>query len=345
MRRANGTGSITFLSGNRRKPWAVRKSYKTGDYTFTTKYLAYFKTASEAQKWLERYNAAGTDYSGAVPTVGEIYQTLWESKYEDQSLSVRLARSASWERLSHLAKKPIDSIRFLDWQKIIDSDKAKGLSTSAALQDKTLMHEITEWALKRELVEKDYVPLIEMYRSAPKQKKAALSDEQIERISELAEAGFAGADMVLFMLYSGVRKTELFELRAENYDEAGKYIRGGIKTAAGKNRIIPIHSKLLPIVEARLKAGTDYLFTWNGKKLYNSVFDNVFASVMQKAGCDPEASPHWTRHTFATRAAEHNMDRLALKLIIGHSTSKDVTDHYASHFGIEKLHQELEKLP
>ena len=345
MRRANGTGSITFLTGNRRKPWAVRKAYKTGDYCYTSKYLAYFKTASEAQKWLEKYNASGADYAGAVPTVGEIYQTLLDTKYEDMTPSSRKARTNSWPRLQHLAKKPIDTIRYLDWQKIIDSDKARGLSTAAAAQDKTLMNEISEWALKRDLVDKNYVPLVEMYRSAPKQKKGALSDEQIERIAELASEGYAGADMVLFMLYSGVRKTELFELRAENYDAKGKFIRGGIKTEAGRDRIIPIHSRLMPIVESRLQEGRNYLFTWKGEKLTATTFTGIFTAVMKQADCDSQASPHWTRHTFATRAAEHDMDRLALKLIIGHSTTADVTDHYSSHVGIEKLHAELEKIP
>ena len=44
-----------------------------------------------------------------------------------------------------------------------------------------------------------------------------------------------------------------------------RYMRGGIKTAAGKNRVIPITEKIVPFVEGFYNPANEYLLTINGK--------------------------------------------------------------------------------
>ena len=53
-------------------------------------------------------------------------------------------------------------------------------------------------------------------------------------------------------------------------------------------------------------------------------------------------TPHDTRHTFATAADRCNMNRVALKRIMGHSL-KDVTEHY-THKNIDELLTEINKI-
>ena len=60
------------------------------------------------------------------------------------------------------------------------------------------------------------------------------------------------------MCYSGFRITEYKTLEV-NLKE--KYFLGGIKTDAGKDRIVPIHSAILPLVVQRIKKNKKLLLT------------------------------------------------------------------------------------
>ena len=56
--------------------------------------------------------------------------------------------------------------------------------------------------------------------------------------------------MILIMCYSGFRISAYRDLEV-NLEK--KYFKGGVKTAAGKGRIVPIHSSILPFVKERIK--------------------------------------------------------------------------------------------
>ena len=77
-------------------------------------------------------------------------------------------------------------------------------------------------------------------------------------------------DMILYNCYSGWRPTEIISLKVANVDWENKYIRGGIKTNAGKNRIVPIHHSVEQIVkkyyDEALNIGSEYLFNDTSKK-------------------------------------------------------------------------------
>lgn len=81
MRRANGTGSIVRLSGNRRKPYCVKVSSKDEWGRIKQAPLSYHTKMADAQQALDEYNrnrAAGTAPRAdkLSTTLGEIYD-LW----------------------------------------------------------------------------------------------------------------------------------------------------------------------------------------------------------------------------------------------------------------------------
>lgn len=55
MRRANGTGSVTKLSGNRRRPYAVKVSFRDQYGVIRQRVLSYHAKAAEAQAALDEY--------------------------------------------------------------------------------------------------------------------------------------------------------------------------------------------------------------------------------------------------------------------------------------------------
>ena len=71
-------------------------------------------------------------------------------------------------------------------------------------------------------------------------------------------------DETMFMLYTGCRVSEMLTIRSENIDLEKRTMILGVKTEAGKNRIIPIHRKLEQIITAHI--GGTYLFDYERSK-------------------------------------------------------------------------------
>ena len=70
------------------------------------------------------------------------------------------------------------------------------------------------------------------------------------------------------MIYTGLRPTELLEIQTENVHLDEKYMVGGMKTEAVKDRIIPLNDKIIPLVKNRYDA--------NKKCLINNKFGNHY---------------------------------------------------------------------
>lgn len=60
------------------------------------------------------------------------------------------------------------------------------------------------------------------------------------------------ANLVLFVIYSGFRPTELTLIKNENVHLKEGNIVGGMKTKAGTDRGVPIHPKIREIVEKKI---------------------------------------------------------------------------------------------
>ena len=58
-----------------------------------------------------------------------------------------------------------------------------------------------------------------------------------------------------------------------------------------------------------------------------------------------EITPHYTRHTFITKAKsrEVNMNEYVLKIIVGHDVG-DLTEHVYTHRELNDLKEEMDKI-
>ena len=85
----------------------------------------------------------------------------------------------------------------------------------------------------------------------PETSKLPFTDEEVSRLWENQKLEWV--DSILFFLYTGFRISEMIELKTETVDLEAGTITGGTKTAAGKNRLVPIHSKIQSIVQKRVE--------------------------------------------------------------------------------------------
>lgn len=118
------------------------------------------------------------------------------------------------------------------------------------------------------------------------------------------------------------------------------YMVGGVKTANGKNRIIPLHRDILPFVKD-FKEG---IIAFNGTSSHDKYerFRAPFKTFMKDI--KTKHSLYDTRHTFATLCNEYGLNDYLVKKIMGHSC-KDLTKDVYTHASIERLVNEVNKLP
>ena len=348
MKRANGTGTIVRLKGDRRKPFAVRISARNKYGRIEQKTLGYYAKSHEAQEALDEYNqaskagtATGTDKLSM--TLCDVYE-LWSArKYAKAGDASITSYRASWVRLEALSAVKMRDVTLDQLQGIIDHDEAGGLSKSSINNDRTLMRALYKFAMERDIVSKDYSAFLQIPVVGAKYEKGTFTDSQIKQIEALAEAGDLWANTVLMLCYTGFRINEFLGLTPFSYDRAGDYLRGGLKTAAGRDRVVPVHPKIKKYLMSWLDLGGDTIVcNQKGARLaYGWYIKNAFDPIMQQIGAE-SATPHWCRHTFSSRLHASGAPELEQKRLLGHA-DKDVTEHY-THTDIEQLRDAIKLL-
>lgn len=171
--------------------------------------------------------------------------------------------------------------------------------------------------------------------------REAFTPAEVEQIRSAAAAfpPVPYANYVYAHIYIGYRTLEFVSARVEDYDSAENTIRGGIKTEAGKNRVITLSPKIADMVRgivADRKSGPIFP-DQNGEFFTTGRYRKVFNEVLKAAGITRQGiTPYSCRHTFATmlmRVADGS-DKEKIQLM-GH-TSAIMTAHYQ--------HPELEDL-
>lgn len=333
MKRANGTGSVVKLRGNRRKPYAAKASFRDLNGDVVQKVIVYCATAREAQTALEEFNASKASGVPLTPdklamTVQDVY-TLWSdrkfAKAGDASIK---SYKASWARLSVIGGSKIRDVSIEQLQSIIDSDEVAGLSKSSIDNDRMLMKALFKFALERDIISKDYSAFVELPTVKAKHEKGAFTDIQVKMLEQMAASNVPWADTALILCYTGFRISELLDLTRFSYNAAESCLTGGMKSEAGKNRIIPIHPKIEPYIKSRALQGGERIVCDNdGAPISAQKYRNyMFKPLAESIGADG-ATPHWCRHTFATRLHAAGVRELERKRLLGHS-DKDVTEHY-----------------
>lgn len=341
MRRANGTGSITKLSGNRRRPYVVKISCRDQYGVLRQQVLSYHAKAADAQAALDQYNQDVATGTAPAPdllsmTVGQVYEAWSEREYPRLGLSSVRSHKASWRRVGRYSDVKMRSVTLDMWQAILDEDEERGCSQSLVNNDALLMKALCRYAIMRDIIGKDYTQYLDIPSMDPKKKKGALNDLQLKRLSDMAAQGIPWADTALMLCYTGFRISEFLELTRFSYHADGDYLQGGKKTEAGRDRIVPVHPKIKPYLMDWLRRGGDTIITRDGAPIQSGWYRSVAFPPLAQALGIPDATPHWCRHTFATRLHNAQVDSLTIKWLMGHSTNQDVTSRY-THSSLEVL--------
>lgn len=346
MRLPSGYGQVVKLGGNRRRPYAVRveegeKKLPDGRYVRKTRYLEYFEKRKDAVDYLAKFNAGiKLDKREAVadlPTFEEVYKgfmDFYKAKNKDASKSALNAYSTAFANAAALHGSKFANLRADDLQKVISAHSGMSMSTVANLIK--LFHGMYKHAMRTELVEKDYSAYV--FAEAAKKDAPAHVPFTEDEISSLWESESA---VPLIMIYTGLRCTEFLTIENANIDLDAHVMRGGIKTAAGRNRIIPIHDAILPLIRDMMSGGK-YLYGGDSPMKAQSFRTGAWDPLM-KANTMSHL-PHDTRHTAATLMEKYEIPLHHRKLILGHSV-QDLTEGVYTHVDPSALVDDINRIP
>ena len=330
--RANGAGTAY----KRGKTWTARvvvgwKLREGMDATPIYRTKGGFKKKSDAHAYCQELFKAPKPK--AVMTMYDIY-SAWLPTHETKvGKSTMNCYKAAWKHFAPIHYMPFADIDLDDLQECVD-DCPNGKRTKENM--KALAGLLMKYALPRHQTDMNYAEYLYTGNEA-KGTRPAFTHDQIALIDE--QIGITPhAEDVLCLIYTGMRPSELFALTKDDYRDGVLY--GGIKTAAGRNRAVPVSEKIRWIIEQRVANCNGFLFPKDdGTQMSAKYFrDNYFYPVLAAAGIQPIPTPenpaHYVpyscRHTFANLlkdAPGSDKDKAGL---MGHADYKTTQKHYQS---------------
>jgi integrase len=332
MRLPNGYGSVYKVSGNRRRPWAARVTTGwTPDGKLQRYLIGYYKTKAEALEALAAYNK---NPIGEIrdKTLGDLYSE-WSDRYYNKDLSKSTVDSykAAWRRLSVLENRQVRELRKTDLQDIVEDMIAEGLSRSSLEKVKTLAVLLWDEAMANDIVDRNYGSMIELPKSR-KAKKPTFTDFEISLIKRAADAGNVWAGTIMILIYTGMRVGELVRLTRFNVDLDAWTITGGIKTDAGRDRVMPVHPKIRPYITWWVNNPGPRLIHRDGQPISVDYYrKSIFYPTLERLEIDYKSrglTPHCARHTFATLLAKAGAKTTAIQRLMGHSDYATTANTY-----------------
>ena len=360
MRNPNGYGGISYLGENRRNPFRVRITAgweydeKTGKQKQKYNTIGYFPTRKAAMIALAKYNENPYDLNASKLTFEDIYNKWHPAAFSGLSTSAIAAYRSAYQKFEKLHKMPMSEIKKPELQSVFDD--CKELSKVYQEKMKYLAKSLFNYCIEYDLLEKDYTQFIRMYDNNKKESiHTPYTEEEIKLLwdnldmtvplqtSKGVYIDIAPVDIILIMIYTGMRPSEVLKQEIEKIHLEEKYMIGGLKTDAGIDRIIPLHDDIVPLIKKRMDEGGKYLIKYKSDKppSLNAYRLYMYDPVITELGI--KHLPHDGRHTFATFADKALISEHMVKRIMGH-TIKDITQGVYTHKDASELVEAVNKI-
>ena len=318
------------------KGFTVITWYKNGEY-YEGREKELSSDSEELKKQIigiiSKYNQSQREVAGQK-TFSDIYQEyyLWKFQkpynHKEKKSAMEQGMRAAYKNCKSLHNESFHSLTTNDLQEVIDNCPLKHASLELII---TLYHQMYAYAGANNLVDKDYSKFVKINQEDDDEHGIPFTDSDLQTLWKNQENDTVA--MILIMCYSGFRISAYLDIKTNLKDN---FFQGGVKTAAGKDRIVPIHSAILHLVERCLNTHGRYL-PEGVKKFRESMYETLDLLGIEKH------TPHDCRHTFSMLCDKYGVNENDKKTMLGHAF-QDVTNKVYRHRDLEELRKQIEKI-
>ena len=287
--------------------------------------LGYYSTYDEA---IDALNNSRQSLS-----LHQVYDMWLPSHAKSVSSNTLNNYGSAFTHLVSIHNVAMSDISYLQLQSIIDNMLNIGLSYSSCKKVRTLISQLFDYAIINGWCTTNYAKFLNLGHNKPVRPHKPFTTQAINRLWRLESPLH---DIPLILLYTGMRSSELINLKARDINRKQRTIKiTSAKTKSGI-RTIPIHDRIWPIIERRLH--TVYII--QECRTYSSLsreFDKAMKAINAKH------TSHDCRHTFATRLDNEGANYNAKRLLLGHA-SGNVTDGVYTHKSLGQLRKAIRLL-
>ena len=154
-------------------------------------------------------------------------------------------------------------------------------------------------------------------------------------------------ELITFAVLTGLRRGEITNLTWKDIDFDRKLIlihsKDNFHTKSGKRRVVPMNNIVVNLLLSKFRgATTEWIFSLNGKKVFDSTITHKFKVCVRKSKLNPKLHFHSLRHTFASWLVQDGVSLYEVQKLLGHSNVA-VTQVY-SHLQPETLHPTVNRI-
>ena len=296
------------------------------------KYLSYHEKRVDAIAALADYNENPYDLDSHKITFEELYERWANHQYDG---NVPNCYKAAYKRVPHLHGMAFVDVRKRHIQGEVDTCE---LGYSSKKNIKTLCNKLCNYAIDLELVTANVATNVELPPAEDSNIHNPFSDKELAYLWQHTDD--MGARFALILSYTGMRPTELLKVKAADVHLDQRYMMGGLKTAAGKNRVVPIAEKIFPFIAEMYSPDNEYLVmdAWDNKpmKKYDRLREHIWEKSPVIEAMPKKHLPGDGRHTCASLLDNAKVELKTIQLILGHR-SANITHRVYTHKTIEQL--------
>lgn len=345
-----GFGGIVKMKGNRRNPYMVRIKVGTivnmekGVAYPEYKIIGYTKTRKDGILMLQQYHENPYMFTADL-TFKEMYEKTFEEYVKTRSHSSVLAYEAAFKAVPSLHNMKFRDIKVIHLQNAIDKS---GKNYPTLRKIKVMFNMVYKYAMKYDYVGKDYSTYVDILKHKDKnpnsEKRNPFTKEDIDIIWSMSDDQWY--QIILMLIYTGVRISELLNLKKENIDfDSQCFDVINSKTENGIRKV-PIADCILPFFKGWYEFSTcDYLLCTLDKKplTYRNYFDSYWQPLLEQIDMT-RYTPHCTRHTCISLMAEAKVDTTTIKKIVGHAGAMTLTERVYTHLDTQVLVDAINKI-
>ncbi len=365
-KRRDSKGRILRTGESQRKDGLYQFRYMSNSGKRITIYDSDLQKLRQKEKAAERDRDDGINQDESDMTVSELV-----ARYLSYKRNIRPTTKKSYARVQNkidterFGEKKIESVKIPDAKDFCIRLHESGLMYDTIALIATILSSAFQMGVNEDLIRKNpFTFRLSEIVPITKLDKTPLTDEQQEELLRFTKNDNVMSkyhDMIVVLLGTGVRVSELCGLTAEDIDFKKKRIRIDhqyLSIATVDNYICtpksqsgvryipmikPVEESLKKILESRpdgsesvtIDGYSDFVFVNQQCKVRTAInIQYILRSCVKKHNKKnpdnplPKITPHLLRHTFATNMVNEGMPVKALQYIMGHSHAATTLDIY-----------------